>query len=179
MAEKRHICLAFAPNGKLVALGGYDGTVLLHEIGNQTGDVSFKAQPSHIVALAFSPDGRTLVTGMRNAFSGIGRGADLEQLRAAEKHKIRAYKVSTRELIGMDDGNLPCVSAFSFHPSGEMVAVACDRTAYLFDRNLKLLRELPAQGPLVMTLAFSPDGRALAMGAADHTVVLVPAQPMK
>jgi WD40 repeat protein len=171
--------MAFGPSGRLLALGGYDGTVLLHEIGSQSGDVSFKAQPSDIFALAFSPDGRTLITGMRSAFSGIGPEADLEQLRAAEKHKIRAYEVSTRMLIGSDDGNLPCVSAFSFHPGGEMLAVACDRTAYLFDRNLRFLRELPAPGPLVMTLAFSPDGRALAIGAADSTVVFVPAQPPK
>ena len=73
--------------------------------------------------IEFLPDGRMLVTRMRSAFSGIGPEADLEQLRAAEKHKIRAYDLSTHTLLGSDDGNLPCVSAFSFHPSGEMLAV--------------------------------------------------------
>src|SRR5204862_48278 len=54
------LCLAFAPDEQTVALGGESGTVLLYDVstGEQCG--SFAGHPGRVVALAFTPDGKTL-----------------------------------------------------------------------------------------------------------------------
>jgi hypothetical protein len=57
-------CLAFAPDGKTVALGGESTTVQLRDV--RTGDLraEFKGHPGHVFALAFSPGGETLSVGL-------------------------------------------------------------------------------------------------------------------
>ena len=63
--------MAFAPDGRTVATGSWDGTVILWDLADRTGPRRI-GQPltghtsREARALAFSPDGRTLATSGAN-----------------------------------------------------------------------------------------------------------------
>jgi WD40 repeat protein len=75
-------CLAFGPDSKTLAAGGFDGIIRIYNLGakNPTETREQRICEGHqsaVYALAFSPDGRTLVTGsfdktarLWEAFSG-------------------------------------------------------------------------------------------------------------
>jgi WD40 repeat protein len=55
-------CLAFAPDGKTLAVGMIDGNLALWDPDTGARRVLLDAQNSPIFGLAYAPDGRTLVT---------------------------------------------------------------------------------------------------------------------
>ena len=59
--------VAFAPDGKTLATGLSDGTIVLWDSETGTRLEEVKGHQRQVTSLAFSPDGRTLVSG---AFDG-------------------------------------------------------------------------------------------------------------
>ena len=57
----QYLCLAFSPNGKLLAIGDGDGKIDVRRVSD--GELAFSFQHNRFVAaLQFMPDGKTLVT---------------------------------------------------------------------------------------------------------------------
>jgi WD40 repeat protein len=54
--------LAFAPDGRTLAVGTYDGLVELWNVPSRRELTELKVHSSVVFGLAFSPDGRTLAT---------------------------------------------------------------------------------------------------------------------
>src|SRR5262249_21702893 len=59
---KRVRALAFSPDSRLAAAGGYDGTALILEAGTGARRAVLRHDPA-VLAAAFSPDGARLLTG--------------------------------------------------------------------------------------------------------------------
>jgi WD40 repeat protein len=53
----------FSPDSKLVAIGGFDGTITLWHLASATKLHTFLGHKAGVLTLKFSPDGRTLVSG--------------------------------------------------------------------------------------------------------------------
>jgi serine/threonine protein kinase/WD40 repeat protein len=108
-------------------------------------------------AVAFSPDGRTLVTG-----AGYAEGA------------IRLWDVEERQLLGMLEGHRSWVSCVKFLPSeGRLASASADRTVRIWDlATRRPVRTLHAYGGELWTLDVTPDGRWLAGGSKDGSVIL-------
>jgi WD40 repeat protein/serine/threonine protein kinase len=106
-------------------------------------------------ALAFSPDGRMLLTG-----GGYAEGA------------IRLWDLETHQLAGTFEGHHSWVGCLKFLPDGKTVASAsADGTIRLWDFvSRQPVRTLRGSSGELWTLDVSPDGRWLASGCKDGSV---------
>jgi hypothetical protein len=106
-----------------------------------------------VLAVAFSPDGRTLASGGDDQ---TVRVADVPA--GKERHRLRGH-----------EGRIVCLA---FAPDGKVLASGSrDSTVRLWDPAAgKLLRVCSGHERTVLAVAFSPDGRLLASASYDGTI---------
>ncbi len=158
--------LAVAPDGRIVAVGGSDGTVHLWNTSDPQQPVPLgppltgPTQTSQ--SIAFSPDGRIVAAGGNDSTVWLW---DISQP-SHPRHIVT--------LTG--PGNF--VYSVAFSPNGRTLAAgSVDQTVRLWDvtdPQHPAVLGLPLTGPAsyVYSITFSPDGRTLAAGSADKTVWL-------
>jgi WD40 repeat protein len=153
--------LAYRPDGKLLAAGGYKDVTLIdvdsHEV---TGKLP--GQAGEVTALAFSQDGHWLAVA-----SGL----------PARSGEVRLYAVPADGLPGgrpahVLAGHKDLLLGVAFRPDGKVLATCgYDRLIKLWDTATgKELRTLKDHSDSVYGVAFSPDGSLLVSGAADRAV---------
>src|SRR5581483_7263334 len=152
-AHQQLLCLAFSPDGKLLAAGGYSSTSAVWEVA--TGKLRHKL-PGHkylISQVSFSPDGKTLVTTNWN-------------------QTIRLWETLTgRQRSRFEDPGKPCAVAFS--PDGRILASGGTDTIIRL-RDLATEQEVARfEGHLntIGRLVFSDRGDMLASGGWDTTIL--------
>ncbi len=167
------LALSFSPDGKLLASGSRDGTVILWSTATwkqaQTLENPDRDAPTRrsgwqgsVEDLAFSPDGKTLALA---SFGGT----------------VQLWDVATGKLLETLKGHSSAVSAVAFSPDGRTLASGSnDRTVRLWNvetrRDLMQLDPGSAELDQVRSLAFSPDGKQLLAGS-DRSAVLWSAAP--
>ncbi len=143
----------FSPDGVTIATGGVDRAVYL--VGAQTGAVRIlRGCADQLQSLAFTPDGRLLVVGMRGGLIDVWDPTRGTLVRRLEGHTA--------------------TSVVAVSPDGRLLASASeDRTLRLWDlaTGAELFLASPHSGP-VLGVAFSPDGRLLASAGDDQAVRL-------
>jgi WD40 repeat protein len=148
--------LAWSPDGKAIAAGGYKEARLLDPA---TGQVmrTLSGAGDAVRALAFSPDGKLIV----GAGGPPSRGGEAVVWDAATGERLRTL-----------EGHRDCVGAAVFSPNGRFLATASyDKSIRLWypgtgRERVRLREHLDA----VFGLAFSPDGKWLASASGDRTV---------
>lgn len=157
--------LAFSPDGRTLAVGDNNGSTYLWDVATGTVTAAL-AEPDAAFAnaVAFSPDGHSLAT--------------------ADITGTYLWDVTTRKLAAtLPDpsgfGSLDGVSAMAFKPSGEILATGIDQgpatgDIYLWNmatRTVTATLSDPATGG-IHSLAFSPDGRTLAVADNNGSIYL-------
>jgi RNA polymerase sigma factor (sigma-70 family) len=161
--------VAVSPDGKLIACGGY-GDIRLFELATGKMVREIHSQQTHIWALTFSPDGKTLFETGPPPTPQRGDGV----LRLTIMPDVgRFWDVATGKrlrspLDGVElGGHLAQCAALS--PDGRTLAA---RTALLETATGRGRILLVGHTDVVDAVTFSSDGRTLATGSMDGTVRL-------
>jgi WD40 repeat protein len=153
--------VAMSPDGSTVAVGGSmsvkDLDTVIYLFDRQTGRVLhlLTRLEAYVTHLVFSPDGRYLAAGLGS-------------------EGIRVWRMADRERVLHDPDYKDQVYGLAFATDGRLAATSYDGFVRLYTAHFEgLAREQAPAGAKPSGVAFSPDGRSLAIGYADATVVSV------
>ena len=148
---------AFSPDGKLLAVGGNKGRVMLLDVATGRLWGELEGNPGHVLwAVPFSPDGKRLLSA---GAAGSCRVWDLEK------------RQWICDMTGHQSGDIRCAV---FDPTGRVVLTCgLDQTARLWsaDDGAPLAAPLAHEGG-VYAGVFDPKGTRAATASADGTVRL-------
>ena len=147
--------VAFSPDGKILASGGWGGTIKLWDVESGALLKTLKSHSKPVSSVSFSPDGKILASG------------------SGDK-TIKLWDVKSGTLLKTLEGHFDSVSSVSFSPDGRILASGSgDDTIKLWDvESGALLKTLRGHSESVSSVSFSPDGRILASGSRDNTIKL-------
>jgi dipeptidyl aminopeptidase/acylaminoacyl peptidase len=148
--------LKFSPDGKLIAVGGYQ---VVRLIDSATGKplALLSGHADYVRSLAFSPDGKMLAA----AGGPPQRGGE-----------IKIWDVQSKQLIKTLRGHKDCIYSVAWSPDGKLLASGSyDKMVKLWDAATgQEVKNLQDHIDAVFAVAFSPDGKHLASGSQDRSV---------
>ncbi|MDE2887842.1 MAG: Ig-like domain-containing protein [Gemmatimonadota bacterium] len=186
--------VSFSPDGTLLASSDETATVSLWSVRNAKIIREFSGVNDWVTMLVFSPDGSTLASGLRNG--------EIRVWDVTTGVVIRNFKDYTSSVISMafvQDGTALASGSFggeirlwdlatgtrsatlegtrrkclAFSPDGTMFVTRQHKTVKLCDMSTGAdIATFPGHNHQVLSAIFTPDGKTLATGSYDGTILL-------
>jgi WD40 repeat protein len=148
--------MIFSPDSRTLAVPLLDKTVRLYDVATRSERLRLEGSQEHIVTVAFTPDGKTLITG--------GKPIKFWDPVTGNEKAMR---------IGAE-AELDSAARLAVSPDGKKLAAAlANYSVVLFD--LPTMTEefrLKGHKDEIFGMTFSPDGKTLATASWDSTVKL-------
>ena len=149
--EEGERAVAINPSGAILATGLRNLTVGLYDL-SKAAPIRRLGHGEMLTSLAFSPDGSVLA-------AGFGNG------------RMRLWNMESGQPRFLDDQQRASIRSIAFHPSGRLLAAVFHNALQIWDTTNFSVRSLrTATG--ATTIAFKPDGSALATGHKEPVIKL-------
>ncbi|HEX8990846.1 MAG TPA: AAA family ATPase, partial [Anaerolineales bacterium] len=134
------MCVAYGPDGTMIASGNWDGSVTLWDAKTGKQAQAISAHEGPVYSLAFSPDGKRLAT-------------------ASPDGLAKVWDVASGKALFVLSGHIGAVWTVAFSWDGTQIATGSgDNTAKIWDASTgSLLETIPSARGGVWSVAFSPD----------------------
>jgi WD40 repeat protein/serine/threonine protein kinase len=144
--------VAYSPDGKWLATGGWDRTIKLRDAASGEERLTIFGHAGFVLDLAFSPDSRTLAS-------------------TSEDRSVRLWEVPSGRQTGVFHGHTDFVHAVAFAPDGrELASGGLEGTLKVWDRRTSLPVVFDQHTGWVVRLAFRRDGRRVVSEAGPFRV---------
>ena len=148
-------CLAFSPDGTILASASDDKTVILWNLKTYAPPHILRGHNGWIWSVSFSPDGKILASG-------------------SDDKTVKLWNVETGEPITILEGHKDWVWSVSFSPNGKYIA-SCGADGIINIWNNKtytIFKTWKYSNPRIRAITFSPDSNKLASCGDDKKVIL-------
>jgi WD40 repeat protein len=172
--------IAFSGDGTLLLSGSWDGTVKLWHLESGKVRLTLAPQAMHVLAVAISPDGKTLAAGIWRQGSLDTEVLAWDSGTGTLKRKLE-IQAGVYALAFSPDGRTLAVGGGAFDlmlppdaPPGKIQGgrEAVGSLTLWEPETASIKRSWKANPSAVFSVAFSGDGRTLATGSADSTARL-------
>jgi WD40 repeat protein len=142
--------VAYSPDGKWLATGGWDRTIKLRDAASGQEQMTIFGHQGFVLDLAFGPDSRCLAS-------------------TGEDRSVQLWQVPTGRRLGAFHGHPEFVQAVAFAPDGrELASGGLEGTVKVWDRRTSLPVVFEEHTGWVGRLWYRRDGRRVVSAAVGH-----------
>jgi WD40 repeat protein len=176
--DKDVLCAVFSPDGKYVLTGSVDETARLwdlqnkkelvvlkkyRDIGDKDGGNKDGEDNDWVYSVAFSPDGKYILTGSRDKTARLWNWQENEENGKPNRQK------KPRPVVFR--GHKDVVNSVAFSPDGNYILTGSwDKTARLWALKGNKLQDFIGHEKSITSAVFSPDGQSILTGSWDKTI---------
>lgn len=198
-AKYWYVCLSWSRDGKLIAAACSDKIVRLLDASTGQVLVLLRGHQDESRSLSWSPDGKLLASGSRDKtvriwdrtgkllrtlpqadeVMGLAWSPDSKHLAAGQAYKCQIWDIATGKQLHTFKTECQ-IHSLSWSPDGKALATAgpAGKGLQLWDTATgTVARSLTANHAAATVAAFAPDGKSLAAGNADCTILIWDVSP--